>query len=328
MSCDETSRAISAENHKKSNENKDMTPIYITADMVEPHLEWSAVADAIAQGHKLARADVGDIFNKRGGETLLTRAAWIDGLGIAVKSMSVFPGNTDQPSINGAMILFEDKHGAVLAIVDGILATKWKTAGDSLLGARMLARKDAQKLLIVGAGAVARSLTEAYRSHWPDIDISIWNRTKASAEALATQTGARVAEDLPSAVGDTDILACATMALDPIIQGAWLTQGTHVDLIGAFRADMREVDDTTLTRASIFVDSRDTTMGHIGELKIPLEAGTIQPSDIRGDFYDLVAGRAGRANDDEITLFKNGGGAHLDLMTARVIYETCLALQS
>jgi ornithine cyclodeaminase/alanine dehydrogenase-like protein (mu-crystallin family) len=117
------------------------------------------------------------------------------------------------------------------------------------------------------------------------------------------------------------------MSSEPVLKGAWLRPGQHLDLIGAFRADMREADDEALRRAALFVDSRKTTIHHIGELMIPLAAGVIAESDIRGDLHDLVAGRAGRSSPDEITLFKNGGGAHLDLMTGRVILAAWRAAQ-
>ena len=289
----------------------------ITADMVEDRLSWEAMARAIAEGHRRAPADLGDVFNRRGGDTLLTRSAWVDGLGMAVKSMSVFPQNVEHPTINGAMILFEDVTGQVLAVIDGVLLTKWKTAADSVLGARYLARKDARRVLIVGAGTVARSLIEAYGAIFPGIDISIWNRTRARAEAL----GVAVADDLQEAMATADIISSATMVSDPIIKGDWLRPGQHLDLIGAFRADMREADDRALKRGRIFVDSRATTLDHIGELKIPLAEGVIRRDDILGDLHDLEAGRAGRETDADITIFKNGGGAHLDLMVGRAIYD-------
>jgi ornithine cyclodeaminase len=144
----------------------------------------------------------------------------------------------------------------------------------------------------------------------------IWNRTPRKAEALAEVHGLGLAPDLAAAVAEADIVTAATMAEDPLIRGDWLRPGQHVDLIGAFRADLREADDEALRRSRIFVDSRATTLDHIGELKIPLVAGVIAPGDIVADFYELD--RFTRAPGD-ITLFKNGGGAHLDLMVARAI---------
>ncbi len=111
------------------------------------------------------------------------------------------------------------------------------------------------------------------------------------------------------------------MSTDPVIDGAWLQPGQHLDLIGAYRPDMREANDTALTRATIFVDSRDTTLDHIGELKIPLSQGVIGRDAVRADYYDLPGGAFTRDSDDQITLFKNGGGAHLDLICARYILD-------
>ena len=204
-------------------------------------------------------------------------------------------------------------------MIDAGLVTRWKTAADSLLGARLLARPDARRLLILGAGTVSTSLIEAYRAGFPGIDVTLWNRTPERARALAETTGAEVATDLPAAVAAADIVATATMSTEPVLHGAWLRPGQHLDLIGAYRADMREADDDALARARVFVDSFDTTLGHIGELKDPLARGVIARADVLGDLHDLVAGRAGRASPEDITLFKNGGGAHLDLMTARAI---------
>lgn len=118
-----------------------------------------------------------------------------------------------------------------------------------------------------------------------------------------------------------DIVTCATMSTEPVLQGSLLRPGTHVDLIGAYRADMREADDDVLTRGDIYVDSRDTTIGHIGELKIPLATGLISETDILADLYQLKAEGPGLRSPDTITVFKNGGGAHLDLMIANAILQ-------
>lgn len=297
---------------------------YITASDV-PAPDWVAIADAMEAGHKGAPPELGDQFLHRGGDTLLSRAAWIDGMGVGVKSVTVMPGNAakGRPSVQGAMLVFDDATGAPRALIDSALITRWKTAGDSVLGARLLARSDSRTLLIVGAGAVADSLIEAYRAVFPQLErITLWNRTTARAQELASaHKGVEVATDLAAAVADADIVATCTMAKSPVVMGEWLRPGTHLDLIGAFTADMREVDDAALTRSSIFVDSRETTLDHIGELMIPLRAGVIGRDAVKGDFFDLVAGRTGRNGPRDITVFKNGGGAHLDLMTAGVILK-------
>jgi ornithine cyclodeaminase len=192
--------------------------------------------------------------------------------------------------------------------------TKWKTAGDSLLSASRLARKDATEFLLVGAGAVARSMVEAYSAIFPEARFTVWSRTRASAEAM----GLPVADDLETAVRRAHVICSATMATAPLIRGDWLQPGQHLDLIGAYKPGMREVDDRAMQRARVFVDSRATTLHHIGELMDPLASGAITEADVIADFYDDPALYA-RRSDEEITIAKNGGGAHLDLMTATYI---------
>jgi ornithine cyclodeaminase len=284
----------------------------------EAKLDWLGLIGALAEGHRLPKAEIADTFLYRRNDTLLNRAAWIDGLGIAVKSATIFPGNLSagKPAVNGGVNLYSDEDGTLSAIIDFHLVTKWKTAGDSLLAASRLARKDSEVVLIVGAGTVARSLREAYGALFPKARFLIWNRTPEKAEALAAETGMEVARDLEAAVGEADIVTCATMSSLPVLKGEWLRPGQHIDLIGAYRPDMRETDDAALKRSRIFVDSCDTTLHHIGELKIPLEQGLIAKTDVIADYYALDQFQ--RAPGD-ITLFKNGGGAHLDLMTCDYI---------
>jgi len=287
----------------------------------EKNLDWLALTEALAKGHDGPRAEVADVFLYEGDNTLLNRSAWIDGLGLAIKCATIFPGNKSvgKPSIAGAVNLFSGKDGALDAILDFALVTKWKTAGDSLLAARRLARPDSRKILIVGAGTVGHSLRQAYGAAFPNAQFTVWNRTRAGAEALqAAHPDVAIADNLEAAVRSADIITSATMTTEPIIKGDWLQPGQHIDLIGAYRPDMREVDDTALQRARVFVDSRETTIGHIGELKIPIASGVFAADDVIADYYDL---RQFQRKPDDITLFKNGGGAHLDLMTSRYILE-------
>lgn len=279
-------------------------------------LSWAGLLDAFEAGHRLPKPDIKDLFVYRGQDTILDRATWIDGLGALVKAATVVPGNAARglPSIHGVVTLFDDITGELTHLVDFHLVTKWKTAGDSLLSARRLARKDARNILLVGAGAVARSMVDAYSSIIPDAKFTVWNRSRAGAEAM----GLPVADDLETAVKAADVICSATMATEPLIKGDWLQPGQHIDLIGAYRPDMREMDDTAMSRARIFVDSRDTTIHHIGELMKPIASGAITEASIIADFYDDPA-RYARRSDDEITIAKNGGGAHLDLMTASYI---------
>ncbi|WP_296422680.1 ornithine cyclodeaminase [Yoonia sp.] len=286
----------------------------------EANLDWLALTKALAEGHKYPKADVADVFLYEGANTLLNRSAWIAGMGLAVKCATIFPGNKalGKPAIGGAVNLFSGQDGTLEAILDFHLVTKWKTAGDSLLAATRLARPDSRDILIVGAGTVGQSLRDAYAAAFPDARFTIWNRSPEGARAFQdANRDVAIADDLEAAVRSADIVTCATMSTTPLVKGAWLRPGQHIDLIGAYRPDMREVDDAALQKSRIFVDSRATTIGHIGELKIPIAAGAIGEEDIIADYYELDAFK--RCSDDDITVFKNGGGAHLDLMTSRYI---------
>ena len=292
--------------------------VQIIGPGAEAHLSWPALLDALRAGHRLPRAEIADLLLHQGGNTILNRAAWIAGLGSLVKVATVYPSNPAQglPSVNGAVNLFDDATGQLAALVDFHLVTKWKTAGDSLLSASRLARKGSRNFLLVGAGTVARNMVQAYRALWPDAQFQVWSRSRASAAA----PGLPVADDLQKAVAWADVICTATMASDPLIHGAWLRAGQHLDLIGAYTPKMREVDDAAMARARVFVDARATTLHHIGELMAPLAAGAITEGDIIADFYDDPALFA-RQSDDDITIAKNGGGAHLDLMTARYVMD-------
>ena len=284
-------------------------------------LDWIGLTDAIAEGHTRPKAEIADTFLYRSDDTLLTRSAWIDGLGIAVKAATIFPKNNEKGlrNVNGAMNLMSDVTGDLEAVVDFGLVTKWKTAGDSLLAARRLARVDSENIVIIGAGTVAASLREAYGALFPNARFTIAGRRLESASDLAAQYPATEATtDVEAAVRSADIITCATPAKQIVLKGEWLHTGQHVDLIGAFRPDLREADTEALLRSRVFMDSRDTVLHDIGELRIPIEAGEYDPSKVVADYYTLADFT--RAPED-ITLFKNGGGAHLDLMTARYILD-------
>ncbi len=280
----------------------------------EARLTWAGLLAAFEAGHRLPRAEINDLFLYRGADTMLDRAAWISGLGALVKVATICPENANlgKPTVNGVVNLFDDKTGELTALVDFHLVTKWKTAGDSLLAASRLARKDARKFLLVGAGTVAASMVGAYRAIWPNAEFTVWSRSGTDLMGLP------VATDLETAVRGADVICTATMSKEPLIRGEWLQAGQHLDLIGAYTPHMREVDDTAMSRARVFVDSRATTVHHIGEIMDPLKSGAL--TQIVADFYDDPA-LFTRQSGDEITIAKNGGGAHLDLMTAKYILD-------
>ncbi len=304
---------------------------FISFDDIDAELTWSEIAEALRLGHTMTRAIHEDVYLEHSGKGFFNRSAFIPGLGLATKSVTVFPGNRmlNPPlaTTQGVVSLFEDVTGRLLAMLDGELITKWKTTGDSILAAKLLARSDARKLVIVGAGTVGAYSLDAYCEVFPQMEeIVVWNRSGAAAEQLVAKNQHRTpaitaSSNLASAVSDADIISCATMSSDPVLHGDWVQAGCHVDLIGAFRPDMREADDGLLLASKVFVDSRRSTFEDTGEIAIPLSEGTITEAHILGDYYDLCNHFEFERQRDDITFFKNGGGGHLDLMCAQHIYK-------
>lgn len=299
----------------------------LTAEMLEDTTDWTALMDALVVGHKRPKAKIDDTLLQQNDRKYLSRSAWIEGLGVCTKSVTIYPDNPLQkpslPSVQGQVVMFDEATGAPVAILDGPAETRLKTAADSALGSALLSRENSELLLMVGAGNMSQSLIEAHLAVRPSLQkLLIWNRTEQKAAAIARQitenTGieTEVIAQLDEAIPEADIICCATMSAGPIIKGVLLSPGTHLDLVGAYTPDMREADDAALKRSRLFADSFDTTLDHIGEYKIPLADGVIQRTDVLADFYGLIDGADGRLSDDDITLFKNGGGAHLDLMIA------------
>lgn len=255
--------------------------------------------------------------------TLLLMPAWDAAIG-CVKIVNVTPGNgaRNLPAVAGSVLVFDRRTGRHLTILDGAVLTARRTAAASALAAKHLARPDASRLLLIGAGTVAAQLPAAFHTVRPLSAVSVWARNRDRAEQLARALAgqgwpASVCTDLEAGVKSHDIVSAATLATSPIVKGQWLQPGQHVDLIGAFTPTMREADDTALQRARIFVDT-PFAAHEAGELKIPLESGAIAPGDILGDLHDLCAGRQKRQADDEITVFKSTGNAIMDLAAAKV----------
>ncbi|WP_398470790.1 ornithine cyclodeaminase family protein [Tardiphaga sp.] len=308
-------------------------PPFLNYDATIGQLDWQGAVEALRKGHGLPAAQIKDVFLGPPTGTMMSRSAYIEGLGYGAKTFTVLDANAARglPTVQGAMLVFDKDDGSLQAVVDSALVTELKTAADSVLGASLLARPDSKHLLVVGAGTVATSLVKAYASALPGLErISVWSRRPEQAQKLVAglgDRGVRIAAvpDLQAAVESADIVSSATMARQPLILGDWVRPGTHVDLIGAFKADMREADDALMAKAAVFVDSRQTTLGHIGELIEPIASGAITADSVLGDLYDLVQPEARRRqSDDEVTLFKNGGGAHLDLMIASWIAQVTL----
>jgi ornithine cyclodeaminase/alanine dehydrogenase-like protein (mu-crystallin family) len=289
-----------------------------------PYLE---LVDALERAHRQPAAVVERIvYGPDGGaEKFLALPAWQPGEAIGVKLVTVFPDNPSSnglPSVQAVVVLFDGTNGTPLALIDGTELTYRKTAADSALGSRLLSRPDARTLLMVGAGGLASHLIAAHRAVRPSIErVLVWNRTRDKAEQLvASGVADAVVDDLAAAAAEADIVCTATMTRQPLIMGSSLRPGTHVDCVGAYLPDHREIDDDVVRRAEIFVDSRVASLTEGGDLVIPIAAGVIGAADVRADLYELCRGEhPGRTGDEQITLFENCGGGHLDLMVASFV---------
>jgi ornithine cyclodeaminase/alanine dehydrogenase-like protein (mu-crystallin family) len=269
---------------------------------------------------------------ERNGEpdaTLLLMPAWgaadaANGGHVGVKIVSLYPANASRglPTISGSYLLMAGDTGMPLALVDGAALTLWRTAAASALAASYLARKDAARLVMVGAGALAPYLIGAHASVRPIRHVAIWNHNPERAARLAADLAGRsfsveAARDLEAAVREADVVSCATMASDPLVKGEWLKPGAHLDLVGAFTPAMRETDDTATRRARVFVDTRAGALKEAGDIVQPLASGAITEADISGDLFDLCRTAVpGRESDGEITLFKSVGTGLEDLAAA------------
>jgi len=308
---------------------------FIDAERVHSACAYPALVEALERLHREETEALDDLLIGQPAESgaednLLLRAAWQRGRAIGVKLATVFPDNPARdaalPAVQALYVLFDGRDGRPLAAIEGTSLTYRKTAADSALGSRYLSRPESATLLMVGAGALAPHLVRAHRAVRPGLGRArIWNRTGERARALAATLAsegieAEVSDDLEQAVRSADIICCATMSKTPLVRGEWLRPGTHLDLVGAFKPDMREADDEAVRRACVFADCRATTVERTGEIAIPIARGVIGADEVLADLYDLARGRhPGRLSGEEITLYKNGGGGHLDLMTARFV---------
>ncbi len=261
--------------------------------------------------------------------TLLLMPAWQTGRHIGIKLVTVFPGNVERnlPAVMGTYLLLDGKTGSPLAMIDGPMLTAKRTAAASALAASYLARPDSERLLMVGTGTLAPELILAHAAARPIRNVLVWGRTEDKAAKLAkrlNRSDFRVQHttDLEAAVRGAHIISCATLSAEPLIAGAWLQNGQHLDLVGGFRPDMRETDDTAIRRARVFVDTRAGACQEAGDIVQPLASGVLDPDDIAADLFELTRGeRAGRRFYDQITLFKSVGTAVEDLAAAQLTVE-------
>ncbi|MBT0957422.1 ornithine cyclodeaminase family protein [Alphaproteobacteria bacterium KMM 3653] len=257
--------------------------------------------------------------------SLLIMPAWVPGESIGVKVVTFFPENAakNRPTINAGYLLFDGATGQMQAAMDGDALTARRTAAASALAADMLARKGAEHLLVVGTGQLSQAVAQAHSAMRPYTQISIWGRSAEKAEAVAAALAAqglpaKPVTDLESTCRSADVISTVTASTKPVIHGDWLREGSHLDLIGAFKGDMRESDDRAVTQAEVFVDQR-AGASLAGDLAAPLVSGVITPAHIRADLAELCQGtHPGRSSDTARTLFKSAGMALQDLAAANM----------
>lgn len=261
--------------------------------------------------------------------TLLLMPAWQVGTYLGVKLASVVPGNAFRglPAVAGLYVLASARTGEILATMEGGELTARRTAAASALAADHLARAEASTLLMIGTGRLSLNLIQAHAAVRPIARVGIWGRNPAKAARVADEASrlgfaAAPVADLDAALAEADIVSAATLSLEPLVRGARLRPGAHVDLVGAFTPAMRESDDETMRRGRVFVDTRGGALKEAGDIVQAIAAGVLRPDDIAGDLVALVRGEAvGRTGPDEITVFKSVGAALEDLAAAILVHE-------
>lgn len=309
--------------------------ITLTQDQMREALPWRPLVEAlrtmfrtgcempVRHHHTVAVPDEPDA-------TLLLMPAWVPGAYEGVKVANVFPGNAERgmPAISASYLLSSGRTGELLAILEGGELTARRTAAASALAADYLARSDAATLTIVGTGRLSLNLLQAHRAVRPIERVLVWGRNPEKAAAIAREAeamgvAALPADDLEAAVAKADIVSCATLSSQPLVRGAWLPPGCHLDLVGGFRPTMREADDEAIRRSTVFVDTRAGATKEAGDIVVPLETGLLTVEGIAADLYDLTRGNhSGRGDAEEITVFKSVGAALEDLAAAILAYET------
>jgi ornithine cyclodeaminase len=291
-------------------------------------LDYAGLIDALRSG----LAHVGTAPARQayalpeGQASLLTMPVWQQGQGIGVKLVTVFPENSgrDLPSVAAVFALFDDATGQPLALMEASELTARRTACTSALAADYLARRDALSLTIVGTGTLAAHMVRAHMAVRDYSRIEIWGRDYRKAEAMAKRLSdegypVSASDSLEQSVSHADVVTCVTTSREPLVRGAWLQPGCHLDLVGAFLPTMRETDSAAVALARVVVDTREGALEEAGDLLFALQEGAIQHSDLETELCHVLQGEGVRKNDQEITLFKSVGYAVEDLLAAQYI---------
>lgn len=303
-------------------------PAFVNAETVERCTPMGPLMEAL--GHAFAndgRSPQRQSYDLPDDATLLVMPAWERGAHSGIKIITVQPHA--QPTIEATYLLMDARTGKLKAVMDGTMLTPRRTAATSALACRHLAREDASVLLMIGTGTLAPHLVEAHMSVRPIEQVMIWGRDSGKSQHMADELAKRGVEafgvaNLDKAIPKADIISAATSSYRPLIKGALLAPGTHVDLVGAFKPDMAEADPISFGRSRIFVDAYDAALEEAGDLLQAIAAGQVGRGDILGDLHALCSGRVlGRKGCNDITLFKSVGVSIEDLVAAELIFRAC-----
>jgi ornithine cyclodeaminase len=312
--------------------NTPQTLPYIDAAQVRNALRYPELIDALREAFREpAVAPQRHAHALPGAASLLLMPAWQAGGEIGVKLVTVMPDNRSRalPTVHALYVLMDAATGVPLALMDGEWLTLRRTAAVSALASRYLSREDSRSLLMVGSGRLAPEMAVAHCVARAIDRVLVWGRDPARVAAamqrireagLPASVRLESASVLASACEQADIICCATTSTEPLLTAAMVKPGTHVDLVGGFRPDMREADDQLICTASLFADTREGALAEAGDLVQPLAAGLIGKDALRADLSALVrAAHSGRQTSAEITLFKSVGTAVADLGAARLV---------
>ncbi|MGI9284507.1 MAG: ornithine cyclodeaminase family protein [Pseudomonadales bacterium] len=260
--------------------------------------------------------------------TLLLMPAWTPGESLGVKLVTISPRNDriGMPSVQGVYVLFDAANGEPKLLLDAKVLTTMRTAAASALASTFLSRPDSRTLLMIGTGALAPQLIRAHAAVRPIELVYLWGRERAKAESLADMLGEErfsvvPVESVSERIAAADIVSCATLSSEPLIDGKVLVPGQHVDLVGSFQPDMREADDATISRCSVFVDHYEGALTETGDIVIPLASGVLNKIDLNAELTQLCRGdHVGRKGAEELTLFKSVGHALEDLVAASLLH--------
>jgi ornithine cyclodeaminase/alanine dehydrogenase-like protein (mu-crystallin family) len=299
----------------------------IGAEELRARLPMAAAVDALEEAFRTLDPTAGPLrtgLETSRGSFLLMPA--FGEAGVGVKLVSLTPGNPERglPFVQASYVLFDADTQAPEAVLDGSALTALRTAAVSGLATRCLARDVAARLVIFGAGVQARSHLEAMCAVRPVTGLVVVSRSRGRAESLVEDgvrrgLAARLGE--PQAVGDADLICTCTTAEAPLFDGSLLPRGAHVNAVGSYRPETREVDTETVRRGRVVVETREVALAEAGELLIPIREGVIDAGHVVSDLAEMVRGAAIRRSPEDVTVFKSVGMAFEDLVVARAIVD-------